>query len=272
MISNRMLAVQSTRLSLAAHFSLEECLSPSSSRNGGQIMLVLSRKENERLVFPTLDISVEVMRIQGNRTRLGIDAPPDVLVLRQEIANLKGIAFTPDKDASSRKLSTLAKTVRHKLNSSVGALNLLHEHLDGDDAAQSLVLDAFKELRELDREVNEALADDMSVDSPQALVINSDSNEKDLLASCLRIRGFEVHVASNVQDAIGFLSLHASPTLAIVTNGLDAAALRREAGKGMKLIGLGLDEPTIHRSFPRPLNAERLVDELAREFAMGVSA
>ncbi len=235
-------------------------------------MLVLSRKENERLVFPTLGVAVEVVRIQGNRTRLGIDAPPDVPVLREEIADLKSVEFTPDAESSSRKLSTLTKAVRQKLNSSVEALNLLHEHLEGDHAAHSLVLDVYKELRDLEREVNETMANDATVQNPHALLIDSDSNERDLLASCLRLGGFAVDIVSNADDAIGYLSLHGTPDFALVTDDVDAATLRREAGEGIKLFGLGLDELTTDRSFPRPINAERLVDELAREFGVAVSA
>ena len=46
-------------------------------------MLVLSRGETEKVLFPTLGISVEVLRVRGNLTRLGIDAPPDVPILQR---------------------------------------------------------------------------------------------------------------------------------------------------------------------------------------------
>ena len=34
-------------------------------------MLVLSRRESDKVLFPSLGITVEVLRIQGNKTRLG---------------------------------------------------------------------------------------------------------------------------------------------------------------------------------------------------------
>ena len=59
-------------------------------------MLVLSRREADKILFPSLGITVEVLRVQGNRTRLGIDAPANVPILRYEIADLKEIEFAPD--------------------------------------------------------------------------------------------------------------------------------------------------------------------------------
>lgn len=47
-------------------------------------MLVLSRKETERIKLGD-SIVVTVVRVAGDKVRLGIDAPPDVLVLRDEL-------------------------------------------------------------------------------------------------------------------------------------------------------------------------------------------
>lgn len=47
-------------------------------------MLVLSRKVGEKLVIDG-NITVEVVRVQGNRITLGIVAPADVKVLRGEL-------------------------------------------------------------------------------------------------------------------------------------------------------------------------------------------
>ncbi|MBB3209245.1 hypothetical protein FHS27_005083, partial [Rhodopirellula rubra] len=38
-------------------------------------MLVLSRGQNDRIVFPSLGISVEVLKINGSRASLGVVAP-----------------------------------------------------------------------------------------------------------------------------------------------------------------------------------------------------
>lgn len=47
-------------------------------------MLVLSRKVTERIRLGD-NIVVTVVRVSGDRVRLGIEAPADVLVLRDEL-------------------------------------------------------------------------------------------------------------------------------------------------------------------------------------------
>ena len=47
-------------------------------------MLVLSRKESERIRLGD-SIVITVVRVSGDKVRLGIEAPADVLVLREEL-------------------------------------------------------------------------------------------------------------------------------------------------------------------------------------------
>jgi len=47
-------------------------------------MLVLSRRENEQIRLGDF-IVVTIVKVTGDRVRLGIEAPSDVLVLRSEL-------------------------------------------------------------------------------------------------------------------------------------------------------------------------------------------
>jgi len=47
-------------------------------------MLVLSRKESERIKLGD-SIVVTVVRVSGDKVRLGIEAPSNILVLRDEL-------------------------------------------------------------------------------------------------------------------------------------------------------------------------------------------
>lgn len=47
-------------------------------------MLVLSRKERERIRLGD-SIVLTVVQVSGDRVRIGVEAPPDVLILREEL-------------------------------------------------------------------------------------------------------------------------------------------------------------------------------------------
>ena len=47
-------------------------------------MLVLSRKESEKVLLGD-EIVLTIVRLSGDRVRLGIEAPSDMLILRQEL-------------------------------------------------------------------------------------------------------------------------------------------------------------------------------------------
>ena len=47
-------------------------------------MLVLSRKESEKIMLGD-SIVLTIVRVSGDRVRLGIEAPTDMLILRKEL-------------------------------------------------------------------------------------------------------------------------------------------------------------------------------------------
>jgi carbon storage regulator len=53
-------------------------------------MLVLSRREHERIKVGD-SIVITVVRLAGDRVRLGIEAPSDVVVLRGELEQPPGV-------------------------------------------------------------------------------------------------------------------------------------------------------------------------------------
>lgn len=61
-------------------------------------MLVLSRKQSERIRLGD-SIIVTIVRVSGDKVRLGIEAPPDVLVLRDELRPLPSADGVADGEA-----------------------------------------------------------------------------------------------------------------------------------------------------------------------------
>lgn len=48
-------------------------------------MLVLTLKENEKVVVPIIGITITLVRIQGNRCRIGFEAPQSIKFLRSKL-------------------------------------------------------------------------------------------------------------------------------------------------------------------------------------------
>ncbi len=48
-------------------------------------MLVLTRKSGESIVLPETGVKITVLCVNGNRVRLGIEAPATIRISRQEL-------------------------------------------------------------------------------------------------------------------------------------------------------------------------------------------
>jgi len=68
-------------------------------------MLVLSRKENSKIVLPELGITIEVLKIKGATVKIGVDAPRSVRVVRQELLD----------QTEKQRSNKVAKLKRHDL-------------------------------------------------------------------------------------------------------------------------------------------------------------
>jgi carbon storage regulator len=67
-------------------------------------MLVLSRKESQRIRLGD-SIVITIVKISGDKVRVGIDAPSNILVLRDELAAREPTATA---DAADAPFSTAA--------------------------------------------------------------------------------------------------------------------------------------------------------------------
>jgi len=83
-------------------------------------MLILSRRVGEKLIIGE-NVTVTVLSVRGNQVRIGIDAPRDVKVNREEIYQriLKEQKTLKDKSwvkISASRTSTPVKTKLHVLS------------------------------------------------------------------------------------------------------------------------------------------------------------
>ena len=83
-------------------------------------MLVLSRRVDEKIFFPALGITLKVVRIKGNTVRLGIEAPPEIRVAREEVAHQEAAPCpAADIDQWQRAKGVTAKPDGHYAGDSV---------------------------------------------------------------------------------------------------------------------------------------------------------
>src|SRR5688572_7946823 len=68
--------------SCSAHFSLSHLRNLFETQEVG--MLVLTRKQQEQIRIGN-QVTITILRISGNQVRVGIEAPPDVRILRGEL-------------------------------------------------------------------------------------------------------------------------------------------------------------------------------------------
>ncbi len=78
-------------------------------------MLILSRKVGEGITIGN-DVQVRIMSVSGNQIRIGIHAPREVRVLREEIfaAMQEENRAAADAAGSTRRLEDVAKQLRRK--------------------------------------------------------------------------------------------------------------------------------------------------------------
>ena len=260
-------------------------------------MLVLSRRESEKILFPTLGISVELLKIQGRKTRIGIDAPANIPVVRHECsaepgsdqkgATGKAVEFTPDLLASNQKLSELFHVIQSRLDGAANTLNELHQSVDADDVnaeSQQIMKDLFKELRLLETQANKVLEGyGISFNDPtQALVVEDGACERKLLGGYLELCGFDVITAADGQDALDYLSMHSAPDVVLLDMmmpRLNGTAFVREVRSDPKLSNLSIfaisgksqaeveatfGATPVDRWFAKPVAPKELVNQIAQ--------
>jgi carbon storage regulator CsrA len=62
-------------------------------------VLVLTRRPHEKIVLPGLHVTIHIVAVKGGTVRLGVDAPPEVQVLREELIDQSRAAAEHGRNA-----------------------------------------------------------------------------------------------------------------------------------------------------------------------------
>jgi two-component system, OmpR family, response regulator len=123
-------------------------------------MLVLTRRLNETLLLPAIRTSIRVVALRPALVRLGIVAPPEVKVLREEVfrrAVADPVSPAP-RDSRPPRLALPPHLVRDGLNNVTVALALIRSQLAGagPDRLGPLLDRMDEDLQALQQHVQEA--------------------------------------------------------------------------------------------------------------------
>ena len=251
-------------------------------------MLVVSRKEGQRVVLPSLGIAVQLLKTSGTSARLGIDAPRNIRVLREELIGEAEKILEQDH-------SLLGEEERHRLrghlNSAAMALNLLYRMLDdGDtDKANSVILKVFAQLQAIESMVGEkkcgkleANVSELACNDIRALIVEDNENECELFAAFLRSHGIQADTAMNGRKALEQLSnqgtaydivlidmqmpeLNGAETVARIRSQrrLDGIKVFAVSGSAREKFQIPIGKHGVDRWFKKPVESDEL---LARMF------
>jgi carbon storage regulator CsrA len=203
-------------------------------------MLVVSRKLNEKLLFPAIQATVQVVAIKSGVVRLGVEAPREVAVVRAEIQGLAAeTAAAPNRPAGPRPAEPAGRPtdspaggpsrevvhlLRNRLNAAAIGLAVLRRQrqLGLSQEADATLDQTEREIEEVRRHL-EGLTQRPSPCPPagrprrgKALVVEDDGNERELLAGFLRLAGLEVDTAGDGAEALDRLRAGSRPDVVLL--------------------------------------------------------
>lgn len=266
-------------------------------------MLVLSRGENDRIVFPSLGISVEVLRVSGSRTSLGIDAPKSIRVVRHELleeeqhAAMK--AAHAQADATAAEQAKQRHEFRNQINRATLKLQLASKLFAKGEIELGLthMTAGMAELSEIsqsaDNQRPSGPAEPLSLAEAKAtfhnsnsgklvLLVDDDDNERALMASYLQRCGIEVIEARDGLMAIYELSGVRQPDVILMDlnmpnlGGRETIEQIRKCSRvpdvpvfavtaePMDSSGITISAEGVSGWFQKPVQVDRIVDAIER--------
>jgi carbon storage regulator CsrA len=198
-------------------------------------MLILSRRATESIDFPQLGISVSIVSVKGCRVQVGVDAPPEIRIIRRELATSSPEAAVAAVAGDRRNVTDTPQAThefRNQLNKATLGLHLAQKQLAAGflESANTTLTKALARLTELEqvatadsthggncvkpaqrsadnrkREPAPISSSDEAAEPVDVLLVEDDLNEQALLRGILEMEGYRVQTASNGHEALACL-------------------------------------------------------------------
>lgn len=243
-------------------------------------MLILARKVKERILVPSIDMTITVVRVAGDTVRLGIEAPEGVVILREEVESNTPVTSLVTQLMQQREEK---HSLRNTLATARTGLHLLDKQIEAGAAPEALrrtiwmIASGFNS--------DDKPEDRIETPAPpavSALLVEDQPNEREMLASILTMGGFNIFSSASGEDAMRYLDQSkAKPDVLLLDMGLpgmkgeDVVRQVRDnpANKDMKIFVIsGRDKKegmAVDRWFTKPLNPTLLLQNLSSLRSVG---
>ena len=142
-------------------------------------MLVISRRENDRIVFPSLGISIVFNHLTRSRVRVGVNAPRDVPVVRHELLEEGQVEFDSIQDLEQDQIQD---RLRDEVESLTMKFQSVQQELDAGriEIALSMLAGGLEELEQLRQSIS-------SCDEPDECDLSSAEGVSETSADYLKV-------------------------------------------------------------------------------------
>lgn len=245
-------------------------------------MLVLSRQPRERILLPDIGVTIQVLNVKGTTVRLGIEAPDGLTILREELEQRAA--------AKQQKQPSASHRLNNRLNKLGLSLQMLRRQcgMGLNKQAEAALAQALETVNDLAKEgLPGFLAPPKApaAKKTRTLVVEDDSNERELLASLLRLEGCDVFTAADGNEALERLTSEGRPDLVLLDMWMPKCdgpqtirRIRHEPSlQGLRVFAVSGTPPHdlgvtsgpdgVDAWFPKPLNAVRLLEAIRGELS-----
>ena len=194
-------------------------------------MLILSRREAEKVLFPGLGISVEITRVQGRSVRLGIQAPDEIRIIRGELKETADLKVRKRRKTQSEFSAASPPAIQKCLDAANLAIHLAQNQLrqnlnERAEDALNHALECLETLQDAagttekpnltSTSVSEAQSNYLVSRKKMALIVNDVDHSPEHLISQLSLLGYQTTQFNHGESLIKFLQSREQPNLILL--------------------------------------------------------